>query len=89
MRVRHIVLALMLMIGNGGCAPVLSETQEQMRELERRYVMGAISKQDYERQRAELHEKRQREIVQSGSTLNESVRGMLNDSVRSSVLSPP
>ena len=67
----------------------LSETQQLLLDLDRSYTIGAISKQDYERRRVELQERRRREIVQSGSTVNESMRGILNEGSRNIILSPP
>jgi hypothetical protein len=84
------VLPWIFLISSGGCttAPI-SETQQLLLDLDRSYTIGAISKQDYERRRAELQERRRREIVQSGSTVNESMRGILNEGSRNVILSPP
>jgi hypothetical protein len=82
------VLPLIFLIGGCTTGP-LSETQQLLLDLDRSYTTGAISKQDYERRRAELQEKRRREMVQSGSTVNESMRGILNEGSRNIILSPP
>jgi hypothetical protein len=84
------VLLCIFLINSGGCATgPLSETQQLLLDLDRSYTIGAISKQDYERRRGELQQKRQRELVQSGSTVNESMRGILNEGSRNVILGPP
>jgi hypothetical protein len=47
-----------------------------MVELEKRYATGSISKEEYERQRADIHARAQRESLESGSSLNTTIRGM-------------
>jgi hypothetical protein len=81
------VLPWILLVSGCTTGP-LSETQQLLLDLDRSYTTGAISKQDYERRRAELQERRQREMVQSGSTVNESMRGILNEGSRSVIVSP-
>ena len=82
------VLPFLFLISGCATGP-LSETQQLLLDLDRSYTIGAIGKQDYERRRAELQERRRREIVQSGSTVNESMRGILNEGSRNIILSPP
>jgi hypothetical protein len=62
-----------------GCSstPDLSPADQQMMvELEKRYATGSISKEEYERQRADIHARAQRESLESGSSLNTTIRGM-------------
>jgi hypothetical protein len=55
----------------------LSAAEEQMMlDLDKRYASGKISKEEYERQRADIHARAQRESLEAGSPLNESIRGM-------------
>ena len=60
-----------------GSASADSWTADQeLMDLTRRYETGALSKDEYERQRAEMLARRDREGLQSGSPMNETVRGM-------------
>jgi hypothetical protein len=61
-----------------GCSTPDARTLEDplMAELDKRYETGTISKQEYERQRAEIHARRQREGLETGSPTNEAIRGM-------------
>ena len=71
--------ALAVVLNVAGCSNTPSGTglseEEQVLELEKRYATGAISKEQYERERAELHARTQREAIQSGSPMNETIRG--------------
>jgi hypothetical protein len=51
-----------------------------LEELNQRYAGGGMTKEEYNRERAALHAKVQREDVQSGSPTNEAVRGILDTS---------
>lgn len=72
--------ALVVMTTMTGCSNTPdgpSAAEEQMLlELEKRYSSGAISKAEYDRQRADIHARSQREALEAGSPLNESIRGM-------------
>jgi hypothetical protein len=71
--------AFALLVAVTGCSstPERSAAEEQMLlELEKRYASGAMSKEEYERQRADIHARAQRESLEAGSPLNESIRGM-------------
>jgi len=75
-----VCLALVAMI-NSGCSTsptggASSTSEQQMLDLTRRYETGAISKDQYERESAEIHAKRERELVAPGSPTNEAIRGM-------------
>jgi hypothetical protein len=52
-------------------------TEQQMLDLKKQYDSGTISKEQYERESAYLRSKRDRELIQSGSPMNETVRGVL------------
>jgi hypothetical protein len=84
-----IVSLSVILTAVAGCTTVpVTGTQQLLLDLDRSYTTGAISKQEYDRQRAELQERRRREVVQSGSTVNESMRGILNDSGRAVIANP-
>ena len=76
-------LTLLVGISGSGCSsdPVVRgisvNERALLEELNQRYARGAISKEAYDRERAALHAKVQREEIQSGSPLNEAVRGIL------------
>jgi uncharacterized membrane protein len=72
--------AIAMLLTGPGCTSdpaTQSATSEQelMTELDRRYAAGAISKEQYERERAEIRARAQREGIQSGSPMNETIRG--------------
>jgi hypothetical protein len=72
---------LVVLMNVTGCAdtpnaPLGAAEERMLVELEKRYASGAISKEEYERQRADIHARAQREALEAGSPLNESIRGM-------------
>jgi hypothetical protein len=71
-------LVVLMGVGLSGCnsTPSAPSEEQMMVELEKRYASGAISKEEYERQRADIHARAQREALEAGSPLNESIRGM-------------
>jgi hypothetical protein len=85
LRACFICLGVVIIANNAGCSatgPATSTasatTEQQLRDLTRKYETGTLSKEEYERQSAEIHNIRQRELLQSGSPLNETVRGVLS-----------
>lgn len=62
--------------GSGGVGSMSAD--QQMLDLTKQYETGAISKDQYERESANLRSKRDRELIQSGSPMNETVRGVLS-----------
>jgi hypothetical protein len=77
-------LGFVMVLNNAGCSATgpaanvgSTSAEQQLVDLTRNYETGAIGKDEYERQRAEIQAKRERELVQSGSPLNETVRGIL------------
>jgi hypothetical protein len=72
--------ALVITIGSSGCSNTPTGVtgaaeQEMMLDLDKRYAAGAISKNEYERQRADIQARSQRESLESGSPMNETIRG--------------
>ena len=62
-----------------GCisAPVASApSKEMMLELNKRFASGEISKEQYDRERAELDGRTRRDAIQPGSPTTEAIRGM-------------
>jgi hypothetical protein len=55
-----------------------TSTDQQLLDLTKQYETGAISKEQYERDSASLRSRRDRELIQSGSPMNETVRGVLS-----------
>ena len=73
--------ALVVLTNLAGCAdtpnaPLGAADEQMMVELEKRYASGAITKEQYDRERADIHARAQREQLEAGSPLNESIRGM-------------
>jgi hypothetical protein len=73
--------ALVILMNLGGCAetpnaPLGAAEEQMMLDLEKRYAAGAITKDEYDRQRADIHARAQRESLESGSSLNTTIRGM-------------
>jgi uncharacterized membrane protein len=73
--------ALVVLMTATGCSSTpergLNPAEEQMMlDLDKRYATGKMSKEEYDRQRAEIHARAQRESVEAGSPMNESIRGM-------------
>lgn len=77
-------LTLVVGISSSGCANdpavrgISVNERELLEQLNQRYARGAIDKEAYDREGAALHAKVQREDIQSGSPLNEGVRGILD-----------
>ena len=79
-------LTLLAGIAGTGCSsdPAVSgisvNERASLEELNQRYARGGMTKEEYDRERAALHAKVQREDIQSGSPTNEAVRGVLDTS---------
>ena len=79
-------LTLLVGFSGSGCSsdPALHgisvNERAPLEELNQRYARGDMTKEEYDRERAALHAKVQREDIQSGSAVNEAVRGILDTS---------
>jgi hypothetical protein len=80
-KVRPRFLTLLAIVMISACADTPpaggSASDQRLMEVTRQYEKGAITKDEYDRQRKEISAQRDREMVQSGSPVNESVRGVL------------
>ena len=48
---------------------------QMMLDLNKRYANGELTKEAYDRERSEIQARAQRESLQSGSPMNETIRG--------------
>jgi hypothetical protein len=73
--------ALAILMSLTGCAdtpnaPLGAAEEQMLMDLEKRHAAGTITKDEYDRQRADIHSRAQRESLESGSSLNTTIRGM-------------
>jgi len=79
-RLLWVCLAFGVACGSGCSSPAPQSanaaTEQQMYDLKKQYDAGTISKEQYDRESAYLRSKRDQELIQSGSPMNETVRGI-------------